>query len=145
MSQPAFRASLLSAMTYAFRSAADRCDSATVGTSLMPSSFAAMTRPCPAMISQSSLTSTGLVNPNRVMLSAICRTCFFEWVRALPGYGRKLPVARCSICVSIVFMSALHHCGGRLLIGARTNLKIAIPDCAARSASARDSAVASHS
>ena len=48
-----------------------------------PSSLAASTRPWPAMISPSSETSTGLVNPNRSMLAAICLICFFEWVRAL--------------------------------------------------------------
>jgi hypothetical protein len=31
--------------------------------------------------------STGLVNPKVRMLSAIWRTCFFEWVRAFPGHG----------------------------------------------------------
>src|SRR6266446_9210703 len=31
----------------------------------------------------------GLVKPNLAMLSAICRTCFFECVRALPGNGRR--------------------------------------------------------
>ena len=45
--------------------------------------------------------STGLVNPKRPMLSAICRICFFECVRALFGYGlswqfavraKKIPV-----------------------------------------------------
>jgi hypothetical protein len=35
------------------------------------------------MISPSSDTSTGLVNPNRSIDAAICLTCFFEWVRAL--------------------------------------------------------------
>jgi len=34
------------------------------------------------MISSSSLIRTGLVNPNFWMLSAICRICRLEWVRA---------------------------------------------------------------
>jgi len=34
------------------------------------------------MISLSSLIRTGFVNPNRSMLVAIWRICFFEWVRA---------------------------------------------------------------
>ena len=50
-----------------------------------PRSLAASTRPCPAMISPSSVISTGLVNPNRSIELAICLTCFFEWVRALRG------------------------------------------------------------
>jgi hypothetical protein len=32
---------------------------------------------------------TGLVNPKRRMLSAICRTCLREWVRTLRGQGRN--------------------------------------------------------
>jgi hypothetical protein len=67
MSQPAFIANLLSART----SSGLRCDSFTVGTAAMPSSFAAITRPWPAMISPSSLIRTGLVKPKREMLSAI--------------------------------------------------------------------------
>src|ERR1700704_3869459 len=42
------------------------------------------------MISPSFPIRTGLVKPNRWMLSAICRICFLEWVRALPGCGRRL-------------------------------------------------------
>src|SRR2546427_11150016 len=42
-------------------------------------SFAASTRPWP-MISPSFPISTGLVKPNRRVLSAICRICFLEWV-----------------------------------------------------------------
>jgi len=53
-----------------------------VGTLAIPSSLAASTLPCPAMISSSSLIRTGLVNPNFWMLSAICRICRLEWVRA---------------------------------------------------------------
>jgi len=33
--------------------------------------------------------STGVVNPKRRMLSAICLICLREWVRALRGQGRK--------------------------------------------------------
>ena len=65
------------------RSVLERCDSASVGTLFHPSSLAASTRPWPAMISPWSLTSTGLVNPNRSIEAAICLTCFLECVRAL--------------------------------------------------------------
>ena len=58
-----------------------------VGTDFMPSRRAASTRPWPAMISPSSDTSTGFVKPKRSMLSAICRICFLECVRALRAYG----------------------------------------------------------
>jgi hypothetical protein len=49
-----------------------------VGTAVSPSSLAASTRPCPAMISPASSIRTGFVKPNRLMLLAICRICFFE-------------------------------------------------------------------
>ena len=34
--------------------------------------------------------STGLVNPKREMLSAICRTCFLECVRAFLAQGCEI-------------------------------------------------------
>ena len=73
-----------------------------VGTAFQPSSFAASTRPWPAMISPSSEISTGLVNPNRSIEAAICLTCFLEWVRALRGYGRSEVIARSVICVVLI-------------------------------------------
>ena len=65
------------------------------GTVARPSSFAAATRPWPARIMFDSSISTGLVKPKVRMLSAIWRTCFFEWVRALPGQGLRVSGARC--------------------------------------------------
>ena len=53
------------------------------GTRSSPSFLAASTRPCPAMIPSSPSTSTGLVQPNSLMLAAICATCASEWVRGL--------------------------------------------------------------
>jgi hypothetical protein len=44
--------------------AASRCDRRNVGTLFTPRSLAASTRPCPAIISSSSLMRTGLMNPN---------------------------------------------------------------------------------
>ena len=65
------------------------------GTVARPSSFAAATRPWPARMVFDSSISTGLVKPKVRMLSAIWRTCFFEWVRALPGQGLRVSGARC--------------------------------------------------
>jgi len=55
------------------------------------------------MTSLSSPMSTGLVKPNRATLSAICRICFLEWVRRLPGNGRRRVIAIGSMTVG--FMS----------------------------------------
>jgi hypothetical protein len=44
--------------------------------------------------------STGLVKPKVSILSAICRICFFEWVRALRFQGRNADMAMVSICES---------------------------------------------
>src|SRR4051794_23273504 len=41
------------------------------------------------MISRSSPIRMGLLKPNSVIELAIWRTCFLEWVRALPLYGRS--------------------------------------------------------
>src|SRR5262245_10948859 len=51
------------------------------------------------MIEPSSPIRTGLVKPNRRMLSAICRICFLEWVRALPGWGRRPTTGMGSIAI----------------------------------------------
>jgi hypothetical protein len=64
----------------------------------MPSNFAASTRPCPARIVFSASISTALVKPKVLILSAICRICFFEWVRALRFQGRNADMAMVSIC-----------------------------------------------
>jgi hypothetical protein len=46
--------------------------------------------------------STGLVNPNRRMLSAICRTCLGECVRALRGHGRNWSMCRVSTAQGVI-------------------------------------------
>ena len=70
-SQPALRANLLSAMIYAFFCASVKCLRQMVGTLPNFSLFAAITRPCPAIIILSWSTRTGLVNPNSFMLETI--------------------------------------------------------------------------
>jgi hypothetical protein len=40
---------------------------------------------------------TGLVKPNSRMLSAICRICFREWLRALREQGVRDPSAKYSM------------------------------------------------
>jgi hypothetical protein len=62
----------------------------------MPKSLAAATLPCPARIVPASSIRTGLVKPKAFMLSAIWRTCFLEWVRALlvNGCSRETPRTR---------------------------------------------------
>jgi hypothetical protein len=78
----------------------------TVGTFFIPISLAASTRPCPAMISLSSLIKTGLVKPNRSMLSAIWRICFLEWVRA---FFRRAVAANRRPRLSRFGRRTLHH------------------------------------
>ena len=58
----------------------------------MPRSFAASTRPCPAMICPPSSIRIGLVWPKRSMLLGNLRICVLEWARALPEYGVAAPV-----------------------------------------------------
>jgi DNA topoisomerase/Toprim domain len=92
-----------------FAEGASRATCARSGLVPNPISFAASIRPWPAMLSPSSPTSTGLVKPNRRMLSAICRTCFLEWVRESPlpavrqkvGAKGQLAQSRCSLYVLI--------------------------------------------
>ena len=55
-----------------------RCDRRHVGTSSIPRTSAAFTRPWPAMICLTSSTKTGLQNPNFSMLLAICRISVFD-------------------------------------------------------------------
>src|SRR5439155_25558718 len=62
------------------------------------------------MIWSSSSTRTGLLKPKRSMLRSICLICLGEWVRALPGYGRREWVGRFS---TFIFGSP---CCGRTLI-----------------------------
>jgi hypothetical protein len=53
----------------------------------MPRSFAASTWPWPATMPPARSIRTGLLNPNRSMLSAIWRIYFFECVRGLIARG----------------------------------------------------------
>lgn len=69
--------SLLSAIRYARFWASVRCDRIIAGTSVIPASCAAATRPCPAMISKFSSNKTGLINPN----SRIDSRIFATWAR----------------------------------------------------------------
>jgi hypothetical protein len=69
------RGSGLSAIAKARRCAASRCSIALTGTSVQPSSFAARTRPWPAITLCSASISTGALKPKLLMLLAICRTC----------------------------------------------------------------------
>ena len=70
-----------------------------------PSSFAASTRPWPAMISWSSLIRTGLVKPKRSMEAAICLICFLEWVRALRANGRRFATGTAWMAVGSMVVS----------------------------------------
>ena len=83
ISQPAFNASLLSAMTYALRWFAVRCANSMVGTLSNLSFLAARTRPCPAMMPPVSSISTGLLNPNSFIDAAIWATWASSCVREL--------------------------------------------------------------
>jgi hypothetical protein len=67
------------------------------GTVAMQRSFAAWTRQWPARMVCSASISTGLVKPKVRMLSATCRICFLEWVRALRAHGRRREAAICSM------------------------------------------------
>ena len=53
------------------------------GQSLMPMSFAASALPCPAIIPSSPSIRIGLINPNSLMLAAICLICLAVCVRGL--------------------------------------------------------------
>jgi hypothetical protein len=66
--------------------------------------LAASTLPCPSMIASSSPISTGLVKPNSRMLSAICRICFLEWVRAFLAQGRRRATAIASMTVGSMWI-----------------------------------------
>jgi hypothetical protein len=57
----------------------------TTGTEAKFNNLAAASLPWPAITSRSSETRMGLAKPKRSIESAICRICFFEWVRALPA------------------------------------------------------------
>jgi hypothetical protein len=64
-----------------------RWSTRTVGTSLMPMSFAASTLPCPAIIPSAPSMRTGLINPNSLMLTAICLICLAVCVRGFRARG----------------------------------------------------------
>ena len=82
-SHPAFKASLLSAMIYAFFCASVKWLASIHGNSSIPSFFAAITRPCPAIMPLSPSMIIGFKKPNSLMLEAICSTCSSLWVRLL--------------------------------------------------------------
>ena len=71
LSQPAFSAIRLSAITYARIWSSVRLSNRIVGTCSMPKSLAAATRPWPAMMVFLLLIRMGLVKPNCSMLAAI--------------------------------------------------------------------------
>ena len=82
-SQPASNAIRLSARMYAFFCASVRWSAYTHGTSVMPSSFAAMMRPCPARTLYSLSIMTGLTNPNSRREERSFRICSLLCVLAL--------------------------------------------------------------
>ena len=106
-SQPAFSAILLSAITSARRCASFKWFRRMVGTFFMPSSFAAIKRPCPAMMILSSPSKIGFTKPNSVMDAAICATCVSECVRAFLAYGISSSTDTCSIFKSLDFASVM--------------------------------------
>ena len=67
-----------------------------VGTSARPASFAARSRPCPAMMTPCSSIRIGLVKPNSLIEALICSSCRLGCVRALRGSGLRLPTVRYS-------------------------------------------------
>ena len=82
-SQPASNAIRLSARMYAFFCASVRWSAYTQGTSVMPSSFAAMMRPCPASTLYSRSIITGFTKPNSRKEERSFRICSLLWVLAL--------------------------------------------------------------
>lgn len=67
------------------------------GTVLSPSSLAAASLPWPAIRPFSPSSRIGLVNPNSLMLAAICATCSFECARGFLAYGTRLSSGRRTI------------------------------------------------
>jgi hypothetical protein len=100
-SQVAFSAMRLSASRSASFCAAERCRSTITGTRAMPSASAASRRPCPAISTPCSSTSSGLVKPKASMLALICSICAAEWTRALPGWARSSATGRSTIFAAI--------------------------------------------
>ena len=82
-SQPASNAIRLSARMYAFFCASVRWSAYTQGTSVMPSSFAAMMRSCPASTLYSRSIITGFTKPNSRKEERSFRICSLLWVLAL--------------------------------------------------------------
>ena len=82
-SQPASNAIRLSARIYAFFCASVKWSTYTQGTSVIPSSFAAMMRPCPARTLYSLSMMTGFTNPNSRREERSFRICSLLCVRAL--------------------------------------------------------------
>ena len=72
------------------------------GPSSMPSSFAASTRPWPARIMSCAIDEDRIGEAELSMLSAICRICFFECVRAFLAQGFSSLVLRYSILSGVV-------------------------------------------
>ena len=92
-SQPASNAIRLSARIYAFFCASVRWSAYTQGTSAMPSSFAAMMRPCPASTLYSRSIITGFTNPNSRREERSFRICSLLCVLALLAYGTNLSIS----------------------------------------------------
>ena len=76
-----------------------------VGTSARPASFAARSRPCPAMMTPCSSIRIGLVKPNSLIEALICSSCRLGCVRALRGSGLRLLTVRYSSSAAL-----LRHC-----------------------------------
>ena len=84
-----------------------------IGTSSMPSSFAAMTRPWPSTISSWPSgrvhTPIGSLKPKASMLFAISPTCFLLCSFAFLAYGTRSSVRAFSTfsfgCISVLFIS----------------------------------------
>jgi len=72
------------------------------GTVARPISFAAMTRPWPAIIPPLESIKMGLVKPNSVMLATICVTWAGECVRAFFAYGISALTGRCSMAEATI-------------------------------------------
>ena len=92
-SQPASNAIRLSARMYAFFCASVRWSAYTQGTSAIPSSFAAIMRPCPASTLYSRSIMTGFTKPNSRREERSFRICSLLCVLALLTYGTNLSIS----------------------------------------------------
>ena len=97
-------------MIYARFCASVRCSANTQGTSVIPSSLAARTRPCPAMMFRSLSTMTGLTKPNSRKLARSWSICSLLWVRALRAYGTSRSIftfSKRSVVFILIYPSCL--------------------------------------